>query len=340
MADRYVVGTLTLQRAGRVYPQEREQAIRRQQDVQYVIQLGKAAGINVARKARAAVTQAYTNGSNVQQAAARSLREFEDLLIQAMVFAKLKGMERAAKDLGRTQATIAASKSPAYTRGIRFLQRRLVLPEGEIAAVEALASGHVVRVLSTATTEVQRQLQRTMLEIQADNLHVRAGVKKLRAQWSNLGLDERNSFQIEAIFRTQTQLAFAAGNAEIMQEPEVDDILWGYKYVTAGDDRVRDSHIALDGVTLPKDDPWWQTNTPPNGWSCRCQVIPQFDKRKKAQPPDSVKVDGKTIEQGADKGFKFNPGSLLKTGLSASSPVPVAKTIPYGRRRVGRRRRR
>lgn len=45
------------------------------------------------------------------------------------------------------------------------------------------------------------------------------------------------------------------------------------QYVTAGDSRVRADHVALDGVTLPVDDPFWSIAYPPNGWNCRCTVI-------------------------------------------------------------------
>lgn len=43
-------------------------------------------------------------------------------------------------------------------------------------------------------------------------------------------------------------------------------------YRTAGDDRVRQTHAAKDGVTKPLDDIWWNTNYPPNDWGCRCDV--------------------------------------------------------------------
>lgn len=43
-------------------------------------------------------------------------------------------------------------------------------------------------------------------------------------------------------------------------------------YQTAGDDRVRPSHVALDGIVKPMDDTFWNTNYPPNGWNCRCDV--------------------------------------------------------------------
>lgn len=47
-----------------------------------------------------------------------------------------------------------------------------------------------------------------------------------------------------------------------------------WKYVTAGDDRVREEHRALDGVVLEASDPRWKKIFPPNGWKCRCRVTP------------------------------------------------------------------
>ena len=40
------------------------------------------------------------------------------------------------------------------------------------------------------------------------------------------------------------------------------------QYRTAHDDKVRPEHAALDGVTLPMSDPFWETYYPPNGWNC------------------------------------------------------------------------
>lgn len=44
------------------------------------------------------------------------------------------------------------------------------------------------------------------------------------------------------------------------------------KYQTAGDDRVRDSHRVLDGITLPWSNAFWKTYYPPNDWRCRCDA--------------------------------------------------------------------
>ncbi|MEY4926910.1 MAG: hypothetical protein RI894_1346, partial [Bacteroidota bacterium] len=44
------------------------------------------------------------------------------------------------------------------------------------------------------------------------------------------------------------------------------------KYHTIGDERVRDSHHAMDGITRAIDDKFWTQYYPPNGWRCRCDV--------------------------------------------------------------------
>lgn len=46
------------------------------------------------------------------------------------------------------------------------------------------------------------------------------------------------------------------------------------EYWTQQDDRVREAHRALDGLILPLSDPKWSTIWPPNGWKCRCTVLP------------------------------------------------------------------
>lgn len=43
---------------------------------------------------------------------------------------------------------------------------------------------------------------------------------------------------------------------------------YNLQYRTAGDDKVRPEHAALDRVTLPITDTFWQEFYPPNGWNC------------------------------------------------------------------------
>lgn len=74
--------------------------------------------------------------------------------------------------------------------------------------------------------------------------------------------------------RAEYQHAVASGQmAERWLELQRDKDVFPYlRYSTAGDDRVRPDHDALDGVVKPVDDAFWDTNYPPNGWGCRCDV--------------------------------------------------------------------
>ena len=54
------------------------------------------------------------------------------------------------------------------------------------------------------------------------------------------------------------------------------DVFPYWEYRTVGDDRVREEHAALNGLILSHDDPLWDKIYPPNGWKCRCYVVPKM----------------------------------------------------------------
>ena len=157
--------------------------------------------------------------------------------------------------------------------------------------------------------DIKQDLQATTQKLIESGSHIREAKQVLSAKFEEHGLRPASKSQLETIFRTQTQIAFAAGkyNAE-RHDPKVQDALWGYRYVTAGDDRVRPSHAILDGVTLPKGDKFWNKFYPPNGWNCRCQAIPLFEPAKIVRP-DKRLPDGAIIKP--DVGFGWNAGYIF-----------------------------
>ena len=52
------------------------------------------------------------------------------------------------------------------------------------------------------------------------------------------------------------------------EEFEEDGDRYYLQYRTQHDDKVRPEHAALDRVTLPMSDPFWESYYPPNGWNC------------------------------------------------------------------------
>ena len=122
-------------------------------------------------------------------------------------------------------------------------------------------------------------------------------------------------YLLETLARTQTQLAYGAGRWNVNQDPAIDEILWGYEYVTVGDDRVRPNHEALNGTRYPKDDALLQEIWPPNGFNCRCTMIEIYFEGTPNRPDATEIVDGMEVVPGADKGWAFNPGIVHQDGM-------------------------
>lgn len=94
-----------------------------------------------------------------------------------------------------------------------------------------------------------------------------------------------------------------------------DDERYNLQYRTAGDEKVRESHAAMNRTTLPKSHQFWFSYYPPNGWRCRCIAVlvlaskypaSDVDKATKAAEKATTQLnkDGKNkLEM-----FRFNPG--------------------------------
>lgn len=90
---------------------------------------------------------------------------------------------------------------------------------------------------------------------------------------------------------------------------------YNLQYRTAKDERVRESHQALADITLPKEDAFWSSFYPPNGWRCRCTAVEVLkDKYDVSNSETAIKAGEKaTTEIGKDgknrlEIFRFNPG--------------------------------
>ncbi len=110
----------------------------------------------------------------------------------------------------------------------------------------------------------------------------------------------------------QSEYNFIQSSAEMAAKWEQfseDGDRYYLQYRTAGDDKVRPEHAALNRVTLPIDDKFWEEYFPPNGWNCRCTVV---QVRKSKQPPtphDEAMALGEEATGKDTKGmFHFNPG--------------------------------
>lgn len=157
------------------------------------------------------------------------------------------------------------------------------------------------RALADESRRVNRELRAFQRQIDS-NKNPRTQLTELRRRYDRLGVGRGDQYALEGVFRTQAEVTFHGCKFLAEQETTANKQLWGYKYVTMRDERVRDSHRPLHGVTLPKEDPFWRTYYPPNGHRCRCVAVPRYRAAKIVEPgplPDLVPE------------FSFNVGELF-----------------------------
>lgn len=161
---------------------------------------------------------------------------------------------------------------------------------------------------SVAKSLTDKTMSRVRNEMTATIAGLAGGKKgyrnKLKQSMRSLGIDqndEETAHLVKTVTRTAASLGF---NAAAWVESE-DDGLWGYEYKTAGDERVRDSHAALDGVRYPRNHAFWERFAPPNGWNCRCGLNPIYKGERTAR----AKTYRGTPD--VDPEFLFNPGKIF-----------------------------
>ena len=84
---------------------------------------------------------------------------------------------------------------------------------------------------------------------------------------------------------------------------------YNLQYRTAGDERVRSEHAALDNITLPPSDPFWNDYLPPNGWNCRCDVDQVLRDDYPMSDPELARAAGDACtDEPKARMFRYNAG--------------------------------
>lgn len=286
---------------------------------------GVIAGARIGFRAMGKSLRAFRAGRDPVEAMAAEFEKAIPLLIDAMTVAHLGGL----RNVG-----ITLKLSSPYRKQIESLRRALHYTDEAIAAILATYGELAEEIISAIEVRTSRNIQAALLEIQQEGLHVREGAKRISDAFVVSGITPHNAYTLENVFRTEVQKAYSAGRWQFNEQPEIQEILVSYMYVTVGDDRVRPEHEGLDGVILPKGDPRWNEIFPPNGFSCRCQAIEVFDDREPVPPPAEFATTTPTgreitVKPGADRGFRVNFGKTLRPPIDVGgSTSAVLSSIP------------
>ena len=228
--------------------------------------------------------------------------------------------------------------SEDISKGFKNAMKVLFNQKGNSFSIDIMADKNVQSLIEAHATVLDRNLQSVeMSDIMRQRLtrsnYIFSGIKtfhELNEAFPSL-LDEngnRKPFErflndVRKIDNTynshylRAEYNFVQSSAQMAAKWEQfaeDGDRYNLQYRTAGDSKVRPAHAALNGVTLPPSDPFWQTYYPPNGWNCRCTVVQVRKSKYPVTPHDEAMKRGEEALQDDTKGiFHFNPGIQQKT---------------------------
>ena len=132
------------------------------------------------------------------------------------------------------------------------------------------------------------------------------------------------AWRSDLIWRTNITSAYQAGR---WQQFEV-AVLNYLKYVhNDGVRNPRPNHLAMDGKILPRTDPFWQINYPPNGFGCKCRAVAATEKEFQRAAPEQ-KQRPENWQDLPDKGWDYNVGTAGRQHLADAMMEKMTRMPP------------
>jgi len=223
----------------------------------------EAAGIGASQTSLARIRHGFSRMLLVGQpfsAQAELLNHLAPTLARTMAVSHLMG-ER------RSMLSIPADAKPVFELD-RFSEvMREIRRAGLGKKLNRLQRGYARRVYDSMRhmgSDIDAKTRGVIASLIADKQPQGRAMKVLQATLNKLGVGDQSQSRLEAIYTTESAIAYHAGR---WQHDQKDPRVWGYRYITMRDDRVRPEHAALEGTTLPKKALFWQRYWPPNGWN-------------------------------------------------------------------------
>lgn len=155
--------------------------------------------------------------------------------------------------------------------------------------------------------------------------------------WTGEGSRGGEAWRTRVIYQTNMRTSYAAG--QIAQLRDAGFRYWIYRH--GGSREPRPEHLAIDGLILPSDHPFWDIWAPPNGWGCSCWLTGAHTMRAAIRrggkpgvtPPEGWdQIDPRTgAPKGIDKGWAYAPGASASEAISLAAakaptlPAPLAQ---------------
>lgn len=257
-------------------------------DKQALERIGVPAAANVGKILAVKVRLARENGiASVAPTIVEYMSHLQPIILDGMVAAHLSARARALRMAAKALAHRKYHLS-AYDEALAYYKKRLNLSAEDIEKLRKLYGNEASKVTRSASDLVERKAAEAISQSIEAGEHIKLAQSRLQAAMEAAGVSEPSPFLCETLVRTGIAQAYAAGQYNALDDPDLADVHKGWQYVTVGDNRVREEHEELDGMTADADNEVWDIYLPPLGFNCRCTAIPIFNDNFEEDIPDDL----------------------------------------------------
>lgn len=212
-------------------------------------------------------------------------------------------------------AKYGLTKDFTFKDAVRFLKGKKALTSDEYRMLDEESRAKAFTVSGYTSLEVLQEFLNCLTKAAEEGTTKEQFLKDMNTFLVDHGYEPTNPWKTDNIFRTNMQTAFNAGHYRSMTDDTTKKLRPYWRYRTAGDGDVRESHAMMEGRVFPADDPVWDVWYPPNGFKCRCMVVSLSKKQvermgltvEKEIPYNVDYSTGEIIPAFPDKGFSNNP---------------------------------
>ena len=216
-----------------------------------------------------------------------------------------------------------------FKEAVAFLKKKKTLTEDEYKLLDEESRAKAFTVSGYTSMEVLQTFLNELSDACEQGKTKKDFMDNMNDFLQRNGYTGLNPFKADVIFRTNMQTAYNAGHYKSMTDPTTMKLRPYWKYTTAGDGQVRETHAMMEGRIYRADDPIWDIWYPPNGFRCRCSVVSMTKAQversgvevSKRAPYDIDFSTGEIKYRFPDKGFSNKPAkSAWKPDLSGFDP--------------------
>ena len=229
-----------------------------------------------------------------------------------------------------------------FKEGIDFFKQKKALPTNTWRDIEKGAHDRAFVVAGLTRMSALEEIHTVIDKQMKTGISYNQFKKEFDTIIDRAGWNPKNrEWRTRLIFETNIRTAYSAGQWAQLQDPNSKALIY-IQYKHSGAEHFRPLHKSWDNLVLSRNDKFWATNLPPNGFGCKCTwlaISARSAKRMGKDGPDQnpydvIKANGgdttyqsanrstgeiETLPRGVDPGWDYRPGESWLRGVT---PLP------------------